>query len=315
MSFVLENKEGSDNLPAFSITIPQSELTAIYSHASVQGALIHYFSHEKKLEIFEAEMGLYERLTVEENVRFYHKWFGSELPFPELMVMCRLHVCSKKRLKQLTPSELRRVAYAKYFLMDVAHYIWMEPIHGVDVETVNVFMELTDYLIKANQTVLVVVSNLEQAIMLTDKVYKLNENSVQEVQTEQEEQAVEVAAPDRHTPRIADLFKIHAKLDDKVILFDPTEIDYIESQEGKSSIVINDESYLMDSSLADIEKKLELYGFYRCHRSYIVNLQKVREIITWSKNTYSLKLQNKNESTIPLSRAKVQEIQEIFNLK
>ncbi|MDR0435024.1 MAG: LytTR family transcriptional regulator DNA-binding domain-containing protein [Gracilibacteraceae bacterium] len=30
------------------------------------------------------------------------------------------------------------------------------------------------------------------------------------------------------------------------------------------------------------------YGFFRCHRSYIVNLQKVREIITWTRNSYGL---------------------------
>jgi ABC-2 type transport system ATP-binding protein len=71
----------------------------------------------------------------------------------------------------------------------------------------------------------------------------------------------------------------------------------------------------MDSTLAEMEKKLEIYGFYRCHRSYIVNLQKVREIITWSKNAYSLRIDNKDKATIPLSRTKIQDIQEKFNLE
>src|SRR5699024_10184018 len=116
-------------------------------------------------------------------------------------------------------------------------------------------------------------------------------------------------------PSVANLYKIPAKVDDKVILFDPTEVDFIESQEGKAHIIINNESFALDSTLVEIEKKLEVYGFFRCHRSYIVNLQKVREIITWSKNTYSLKIDNHVESTIPLSRTKIQEIQGIFNLK
>src|SRR5690625_4363903 len=111
------------------------------------------------------------------------------------------------------------------------------------------------------------------------------------------------------------LFKLSEKLDDKVILFDPLEIDYIESYDGKSQLVINDESFTMDSTLVEVEKKLITYGFFRCHRSYIVNLQKVREIITWSKNTYSLKIDNQNESTIPLSRSKIKEIEAIFNLE
>lgn len=117
------------------------------------------------------------------------------------------------------------------------------------------------------------------------------------------------------SPIIKSLFKIPAKVDEKMILFAPPEIDYIESQEGKAMIVVNNESYAIESTLTEVEKKLEVYGFYRCHRSYIVNLQKVREIITWSKNTYSLRINDEAQSTIPLSRTKIQAIQEKFNLK
>ena len=47
------------------------------------------------------------------------------------------------------------------------------------------------------------------------------------------------------------------------------------------------------------------FGFFRCHRSYIVNLQKVREVITWTRNSYSLILENKEKTSIPLSKAKM----------
>lgn len=57
-------------------------------------------------------------------------------------------------------------------------------------------------------------------------------------------------------------------------------------------------------TLQQLEGRLKPYGFYRCHRSYIVNLQKVREIIIWSKNSYSLKLIGDENTIIPLSRMK-----------
>lgn len=66
----------------------------------------------------------------------------------------------------------------------------------------------------------------------------------------------------------------------------------------------------MESTLQSAEEQLENHGFYRCHRSYIVNLHKVKEIITWSKNTYSVIIDNSEKSKIPLSRAKFNEIQE-----
>lgn len=49
-------------------------------------------------------------------------------------------------------------------------------------------------------------------------------------------------------------------------------------------------------------------GFYRCHRSYLVNLHKVKEIINWSKNSYSVVIRNSTEDKIPLSRTKYSEI-------
>ena len=67
---------------------------------------------------------------------------------------------------------------------------------------------------------------------------------------------------------------------------------------------------MMETTLQNAEDELSGHGFYRCHRSYIVNLHKVKEIITWSKNAYSVIIDNNEESKIPLSRAKYNEIQE-----
>lgn len=191
--------------------------------------------------------------------------------------------------------------------------VFLEPVHGVDITTINTFLNLIKKLQDMEAPVLVLVTNLEHALLLGDQAYRVDKKGLHHIELETDEE--EVSEVQATTPSIANLYKVPAKVDDKVILFDPTEIDYIESQAGKAQIVINNESFALDSTLAEIEKKLEVYGFFRCHRSYIVNLQKVREIITWSKNTYSLKIDNQVESTIPLSRTKIQEIQGIFNLK
>ncbi|WP_256860582.1 LytTR family DNA-binding domain-containing protein [Paraliobacillus ryukyuensis] len=193
--------------------------------------------------------------------------------------------------------------------------IFHEPVQGVDVNTTNSFIQLLQRLKACHIPVLVLVSNLEHAIMLGDVAYKLHQHALSPVEMDEGEDETKEEADDPGLKRHNNLFKIPAKVDDKVILFDPLEIDYMESQDGKAMIVVNDQTYAMDTTLSEMEKQLEVYGFYRCHRSYIVNLQKVREIITWSKNTYSLRIDNKSQSTIPLSRTKIQDIQEKFSLK
>ncbi|WP_010529764.1 response regulator transcription factor [Lentibacillus jeotgali] len=304
----------SELLPAFSLTVEDLYAAAIYSDTDIQAEVVRVLQNNSRTPVFDLEDGLYQRLTVEANVAFYHKWFGCPIPTPEILVLFELQGCAKTPLHKCSASEFRRVHFAKYFMSGVNPMLFREPIHGVDIRTINTFINMMQKLKDHHIPVLVLVSNMEHALLLGDVAYKLQEKGLEPIEVDDsEDETPEVETPG--APTTAKLFKIPAKVDDKMILFDPPEIDYIESQDGKAMIVINDESYAMDSTLAEIEKRLEVYGFYRCHRSYIVNLQKVREIITWSKNTYSLRIDNKSQSTIPLSRTKIQDIQEKFSLK
>ncbi|MFD1361839.1 LytTR family transcriptional regulator DNA-binding domain-containing protein [Lentibacillus salinarum] len=304
----------SELLPPFSLFIEDSYTAAIYSDTDMQAELVKVLRNNVKIPVFDQQEGLYERLTVEANIAFYHKWFGSKTPLPEILVLFELQSCAKTALYKCSESDIRRVYYAKYYMSGVNPMIFREPIHGVDIRTINTFINMLQKSKDNSIPVLVLVSNMEHALLLGDSAYKLQKKGMQPIEID-DGQKHEPEVESRGTPTTTNLFKIPAKVDDKMILFDPPEIDYIESQDGKAMIVINDESYAMDSTLTEVEKKLEIYGFYRCHRSYIVNLQKVREIITWSKNTYSLRIDNPIQSTIPLSRTKIQDIQEKFSLK
>ncbi len=306
-----EKKAGA--LPTFSLTVCDEKVAVIYSDIDLQAELVNELREIPSIALFDYKEGLYERLTVQENIKFYHKWYCCEVPLPEVLVMFQLQHCAKQPLKKCTASELRRVYYAKHYMMNMEFYVFQEPIYGVDIFTINTFINALKRMGGAHKPVVILVSTMEHALLLGDEIYRLQNHGLFPIETE--EQDVEANEKEPTVLSLDKLFKIPAKVEDKVILFDPMEIDYIESQDGKAMIVMNHETFTLDSTLSEIEKKLELYGFYRCHRSYIVNLQKVREIITWSKNTYSLRIDNKIQSTIPLSRAKIQAIQEIFNLK
>lgn len=313
-TFKIEHLQNKTNgLPEFSVEIKQNEVTAIYSDVDLQLKLMDYLQREKSLQTFDFEEGLYERLSVEGNLKFFRKWFQCKVPISELLVMFDLQTCAHLPLKKCSPSQVKRLYYAKYYLSNAAWNVFYDPVSSVNVKTINIFIQTLQRLIEEGKSILILVSSAEHALLLTDVAYHLREGGLHQL---------EIAEEDKHetidtvsSPVVENMFKLPAKIDDKVILFDPTEIDYIESQSGKSFMYINKDAFALDLTLTEIEKKLELYGFYRCHRSYIVNLQKVREIITWSKNTYSLRINNKAQSTIPLSRTKLQTIQEIFKIK
>ncbi|WP_233275782.1 response regulator transcription factor [Salibacterium aidingense] len=312
-SFTIDQEINEESLPLFTLTINDSHITTVYSDTDMQTELVEALGRNKDIPIYDQQDGLYTRLTVEDNLRFFNKWFKSKAPLPEILVRFELQSCAKKPLHTCSDSEFRRVHFAKYYMSGDQCVVFREPIHGVDDKTKQTFISMLQKMKEDQIPVLVLVSNMEHALLLGDISFKLQKNGIKQVEIEEGGTTIETEK--NNEPMTANLFKIPAKVDDKMILFDPPEIDYIESQDGKAIIVINEESYAMDSTLAEVEKKLEVYGFYRCHRSYIVNLQKVREIITWSKNTYSLRIDNKIQSTIPLSRTKIQDIQEKFNLK
>lgn len=85
---------------------------------------------------------------------------------------------------------------------------------------------------------------------------------------------------------------ISIKKGDRIILVSPTDIYYLTSSMGKVTIVLKNDKYESWDSLKLWEEKLKHFGFYRCHRSYIINVEKVKEITPWSKDTYNFTLKD-----------------------
>nr|WP_255437521.1 LytTR family DNA-binding domain-containing protein [Thalassobacillus sp. CUG 92003] len=159
---------------------------------------------------------------------------------------------------------------------------------------------------------------MESAITLTDQVYRLDEKGLEAFEVEEPAQSSEeeTQGSDREFDQSQPIQfnKIPTKVNEKIILFDPPEIDYIESHSGQSHLYIMSESFSCVFTLAELEQRLQPYGFFRCHRSYIVNLQKVREVVTWTRNSYSLILDDQKKSEIPLSKSKMAELKGMLGL-
>lgn len=72
--------------------------------------------------------------------------------------------------------------------------------------------------------------------------------------------------------------------------------------EGNNIIVLS------GYSMSTLEKKLTIYGFFRCYQSLIVNLAKVNSVHADNKNKwYTIKVEGYN-GEVPLSREKYNEL-------
>ena len=335
-------KRSSDSLvfPAFNLHIDGSQITAIHSSLNVRSTLLQMLTKKipvvmgeiliENIEVSQVNLseigfsflseGLYERLTVEEHLKLYRDLYSSNVSIPSMLRNVHLEEKRTMRVKKLSYSEQKRILFAKLLIQNPELFIFEEPDQNVDFETQRIFVLIIEQLRNEGKSVLLLTSNMESAITIADRVFKLNENGLQEIQiaseTEKEEsedqQSNETPQEEIQPVRFE---KIPTKVNDKIVLFDPPEIDYIESNDGQTFLHIKGDEFPTTFTLNELENRLQHFGFFRCHRSYIVNLQKVREVITWTRNSYSLVLDDEEKSSIPLSKSKMGELKAMLGLK
>jgi len=100
---------------------------------------------------------------------------------------------------------------------------------------------------------------------------------------------------------------------DKMFVLPLKDVSYFEACERETKIFTRKDIYISKSKISDLEGKLPKEKFFRSHRSYIVNLDEIVEIIPWFNTTYNLKLKDIDEK-IPVSRSKVKEFKGIMGI-
>ena len=59
---------------------------------------------------------------------------------------------------------------------------------------------------------------------------------------------------------------------------------------------------------------LDAEQFWRAHRSYLVNIHHIKEVVPWFKSSYVLKMGDKKQSEVPVSRAQTKRLRELLKL-
>ncbi|HBI09505.1 MAG TPA: DNA-binding response regulator [Franconibacter pulveris] len=101
--------------------------------------------------------------------------------------------------------------------------------------------------------------------------------------------------------------------DERIIVTDINDIYYAEAHEKMTFVYTRREAYVMPINITEFCSRLPEAHFFRCHRSYCVNLNKIREIEPWFNNTYILRLRDL-DFQVPVSRSKVKEFRLLMRL-
>lgn len=107
--------------------------------------------------------------------------------------------------------------------------------------------------------------------------------------------------------------RISVWVNDRIVLIPLEKIAYFVAEEGTVFVVEGSARHELHATMAQLEARFSSDGFFRCHRSFLVNLAKVEELIPWFNNTYVLKIAGREED-IPVSRSRVKALKEHYQI-
>ncbi len=98
-------------------------------------------------------------------------------------------------------------------------------------------------------------------------------------------------------------------------LVDSEDIIFASIEDGVISIVTRDfEGQSNFRTVEELQTNLDPRIFWRVHRSYLVNVNHIKEVVPWFKSSYQLRMQDRKQTEIPVSRAQTRKLRELLNL-
>jgi two-component system LytT family response regulator/two-component system response regulator LytT len=109
--------------------------------------------------------------------------------------------------------------------------------------------------------------------------------------------------------------KLIVQAQNRLLLVGQAEICFAAIDEGVIRVVTrNFEGQSKCRTLEELLEQLDPAHFWRAHRGFVVNIDHIREVVPWFKSSYQLRMNDKAQTEIPVSRTQTKRLRELFNL-
>ena len=255
----------------------------------------------RKVGVLFSEDNLYNRMSPEGNLKFYCRL--RRIPKARVAEVLRkvgLADHADVKVEKLPSNLKRRLAFGRAILHDPKVLLLVEPFAKCDDTSVVLLSDLIRQLAADGAATLILAEDTAKLDPLCDMIYRL------------EKGRVIVSYRPGEEPRVGLPFMIPAKQEGKVDLVDPADILYVMAQDDRAFLQTADDLLPTQFTLAELEKRLSRSGFFRAHRSYLVNLQHVKEVIPFTRDSFTLRLKDEAGTQIPLSKSAARELRELL---
>jgi ABC-2 type transport system ATP-binding protein len=244
---------------------------------------------------------LYKRLSAIENLNFYCRLY--RLPKArafEVLEQVGLADQANVITDKLSPGLSRRLALGRAILNNPKVLLLADPFTGCEQASIDLISQVVRKQVQTGVSALIFTHDMTGLEKLCDTVYHLDQGRIVESFNPQQAQV-------HNRP-----FMIPARAQDKIILIDPAEILFVFAQEDHTYLQTLEERLPTQFTLSELEKRLSRSGFFRAHRAYLVNLQQIKEVLPYTRDSFSLRLKDAAGTMIPLSKSAERELRELL---
>jgi two-component system LytT family response regulator/two-component system response regulator LytT len=109
--------------------------------------------------------------------------------------------------------------------------------------------------------------------------------------------------------------KLLVRAQSRHFIVDANDLIYATIDNGLISLVTTSlEGQSTYRTIEDLQANLDRDLFWRVHRSYLVNINRIKEVVPWFKSSYQLRMDDKKHTEIPVSRVQTRRLRELFKL-
>jgi two-component system, LytTR family, response regulator len=109
--------------------------------------------------------------------------------------------------------------------------------------------------------------------------------------------------------------KLLVRSNNRNLIVDAQDLIYATIDDGLITVVTPHlEGHSNYRTLEELQSNLDPNVFWRVHRSFLVNINKIREVIPWFKSSFQLKMDDKKQTEIPVSRIQTKRLRSLLKL-
>ncbi|MBK9055439.1 MAG: LytTR family transcriptional regulator DNA-binding domain-containing protein [Chloroflexi bacterium] len=261
----------------------------------------HWDQLTRQVGLLPVENSLYPRLTARQNLAFFANLYGlNRGRVDQVLHQVGLTDRADERAESLSPGLARRLAFGRTILHQPSILILAEPLAECDASSVEVLLRLMGELAAA--AILIITAESTGLRALCQTFYVLEQGSLVR------EMLPQTQTQDAHVP-----FKIPARLEGKVTLINAGDILYAATDESKTVLYTKNGPIPTHLTMSEVEERLARQGFFRAHRTHLVNLQHVKEVIAYTRNSFTIVLDDATATEIPLSKTAARDLRDLLD--